>query len=65
MAAAAALPLFIIDSLYGLTAFVSAPLFQLHDRGGSLSAGRVMTLIRHVRWSGHRPTAGGWIGEAG
>jgi len=68
MALAAALPLFVVGFLvYGLTAFISAPLFSyVTAERGSLSAGRVMTFGSAMFAVGAviGPPAGGWIGEA-
>ncbi|MFZ5820375.1 MAG: MFS transporter [Chloroflexota bacterium] len=67
MALAPSLPLFVTAYLfYGLTAFVSSPLFSYVTAArGELSAGRVMTLTSAMYNLGAviGPVSGGWLGD--
>ncbi len=67
MALAPSLPLFVTSYLlYGVTAFVSSPLFSYVTAArGKLSAGRVMTLTSAMYNLGAviGPLSGGWLGD--
>ncbi len=67
MALAPSLSLFVVAYLlYGLTAFVSSPLFSYVTAArGELSAGRVMTLTSAMYNAGAvmGPLSGGWLGD--
>jgi len=67
MAVSRTLPLFVIGYLvYGLTAFVSSPLFSyVAAARGSLSVGRAMTITSALFNAGAvaGPISGGWIGD--
>lgn len=67
MALATSLPLFVgAYLLYGVTAFVSSPLFSYVTAArGNLSAGRVMTLTSAMYNLGAvlGPISGGWLGD--
>ncbi|GAB4505668.1 MAG: MFS transporter [Anaerolineales bacterium] len=67
MALAPSLPMFVVAYLlYGVTAFVSSPLFSYVTAArGNLSAGRVMTLTSAMYNLGAviGPIAGGWLGD--